>query len=492
MADPCDLVKNEYIGDGSTNLFSFTFEYDTKEEVHVALRDPTTEYFIPIDRNRFTFVNATTVALNVIPEPVKSRTGLPRTNVRIFRATDLTSMVANFYPGSAIRAQDLNDDFEQLRLAILEGRCTIPQPILDFLEENYWDKNADTIYSNENWVSDNSHVASTAAIDKQIKAESAASDAPNDGSIYGRRNSNWAKVSDNFYTESELKNGVLDTRYYTESELNNGQLDNRYYTESEVNNTFYTKTELNNGQLNTLYYTESELNNGQLDNRYFTETELKNGALDSRYFTETELKNGALDSRYYTETELKNGALDSRYYTESESNNRFWEISEAITSDQSLEITNSKLLTAAGMNKYFVRSYVQTLPPTEDIYPGDLWYDSTSGTLYFYYDDGNSTQWVSIVNKGEKGESFEVYFSVDPPIKPKPSMLWFNTARAQLYTWYDDGNSKQWVSVSSQIPSVAGYGDVALRPSEPVRGQMYYNTSSDNLEIYSGTTWINV
>ena len=417
MADPCDLVKNEYIGDGSTNLFSFTFEYDTKEEVHVALRDPTTEYFIPIDRNRFTFVNATTVALNVIPEPVKSRTGLPRTNVRIFRATDLTSMVANFYPGSAIRAQDLNDDFEQLRLAILEGRCTIPQPILDFLSENYWDKNADTISSNENWVSDNSHVASTAAIDKQILAKSAAGDAPNDGSIYGRQSSNWTKVSDNFYTESE------------------------------IDDTFYTKTELNNGQLNTLYYTESELNDG---------------------------------------------ALDFRYFTESESNNRFWEISEAITSDQSLQVTNSKLLTAAGMNKYFVRSYVQTLPPTEDIFPGDLWYDSTNGKLYFYYDDGNSTQWVSIVDKGEKGESIEVYFSVDPPINPTPSMLWFNTVRAQLYTWYDDGNSKQWVSVSSQIPSVAGYGDVALRPSEPARGQMYYNTSSSNLEIYSGITWINV
>ena len=34
-------------------------------------------------------------------------------------------MIATFYPGSSIRAQDLNDDFDQLRLAIQEGKCDL-------------------------------------------------------------------------------------------------------------------------------------------------------------------------------------------------------------------------------------------------------------------------------------------------------------------------------------------------------------------------------
>ena len=76
-------------------------------------------------------------------------------------------MIASFYPGSAIRAQDLNANFEQLRLALLEGRCTIPQPILDYLEDNYWDKNSETITSLDEWVSDDLHVATTGAIAQQ-------------------------------------------------------------------------------------------------------------------------------------------------------------------------------------------------------------------------------------------------------------------------------------------------------------------------------------
>ena len=40
---------------------------------------------------------------------------------------------------------------------------------------------------------------------------------------------------------------------------------------------------------NSQYYTQTQLNSGQLDTRYFTETELTTGALDSRYYTESEV-----------------------------------------------------------------------------------------------------------------------------------------------------------------------------------------------------------
>ncbi len=69
-------------------------------------------------------------------------------------------------------------------------------------------------------------------------------------------------------TESIVDDAVtpakLSEAYYTETELDGGQLDTQYYTE----------TELDAGQLNTLYYTETELDAGQLDTRYYTETEV--------------------------------------------------------------------------------------------------------------------------------------------------------------------------------------------------------------------------
>ena len=166
--DACAFIRNEYIGDGVTRQYSFTFEYGLQDEVHVSLRDPETKYFIPIDRTEWTFVNPTTIEFAQAPAAQTTRLGDPITNIRVFRATDISEMIASFYPGSSIRAQDLNANFEQLRLALLESICSVPQPILDFIEANYWDKNADTIYSTDVWEADDLHVATTGALQKKI------------------------------------------------------------------------------------------------------------------------------------------------------------------------------------------------------------------------------------------------------------------------------------------------------------------------------------
>ena len=42
-----------------------------------------------------------------------------------------------------------------------------------------------------------------------------------------------------------------------------------------------------------------------------------------------------------------------------------------------------------------------------------------------------------------------------PPANPVPGALWFNSLDAQLYIWYDDGNSQQWVIVINQPVSAS-------------------------------------
>jgi hypothetical protein len=58
--------------------------------------------------------------------------------------TDVNPLRAIFYPGSAIRAEDLNADFEQLMMAIEEGRMSV-ELLEDQIELNYWNKLGDTI-----------------------------------------------------------------------------------------------------------------------------------------------------------------------------------------------------------------------------------------------------------------------------------------------------------------------------------------------------------
>jgi hypothetical protein len=60
-------------------------------------------------------------------------------NVRIYRDTNLDNMESTFYPGSSIRAQDLNDDFDQLRFSVQETQCSVSSNKTD-LEEQFWGK----------------------------------------------------------------------------------------------------------------------------------------------------------------------------------------------------------------------------------------------------------------------------------------------------------------------------------------------------------------
>ena len=100
------ITENNYTGNGTTTSYSFSFPYIKKEDVKVTLNSlGTTDFTINPDTP--TVVNFT------LPDLI---TPLPPANgdaIRIFRETDTTATSSTFFPGSAIRAQDLNRNFEQ-------------------------------------------------------------------------------------------------------------------------------------------------------------------------------------------------------------------------------------------------------------------------------------------------------------------------------------------------------------------------------------------
>jgi hypothetical protein len=91
------VTENLYTGNGSTVLYSFTFPYLETTDIKVSVNGTNT--------NAYTLANATTVQFNTAPASSAA--------IRIYRQTDDTALPATFYSGSAIRANDLNDDFTQ-------------------------------------------------------------------------------------------------------------------------------------------------------------------------------------------------------------------------------------------------------------------------------------------------------------------------------------------------------------------------------------------
>lgn len=175
--------QNTYTGNGSTTNYSFTFPYLDQDEVVVEVNDTVT--------TAYTFANATTISFNTAPA-----NGL---SIRIYRQTDTDNPKATFFPGSAIRAQDLNENQLQVLYSVDEWRDqTVPKynAILpddinmggnqinnmaeptsshDAATKNYvdtttWNVTNETVYSTDAWISNDSKVASTAAIANRFDA----------------------------------------------------------------------------------------------------------------------------------------------------------------------------------------------------------------------------------------------------------------------------------------------------------------------------------
>ena len=73
-------------------------------------------------------------------------------------------------------------------------------------------------------------------------------------------------------------------------------------------------------------------------------------------------------------------------------------------------------------------------------------FTASNGAVYSW----NGTVWVPV---GVAGSS--IALSDTPPASPTAGLLWWNSTYGQLFIWYDDGTSQQWVP-ATPVPSLAG------------------------------------
>ena len=106
------ITEDNALGTGSASTFSFTFKYVKESDVYVSVDDVVktkdTHYTFAPNTSSITFLPAHIPALNA--------------RVRIFRETSLTDPAAEFFPGSAIRAQDLNANNDQVLFSAQERK----------------------------------------------------------------------------------------------------------------------------------------------------------------------------------------------------------------------------------------------------------------------------------------------------------------------------------------------------------------------------------
>ena len=172
----------------------------------------------------------------------------------------------------------------------------------------------------------------------------------------------------------------------------------------------------------------------------------------------------------------------------------------SVTGSNIIANWNGDQLQLTGSNPVYVNN---TPPPTQE--QGSLWWDTDDGNLYIYYEfvseSLNYSAWVpatsleivssisasvaqtasyvDIVGDGiavnyvgsqiQLTGSNAVFMDAVPPIDPISGDLWWDTDEGNMYVWYDDGFSQQWVpaisltlqSISADYAVSASYSDFA-------------------------------
>ena len=233
-------IENLYTGNNSTTDYSFTFPYLDDSDIKASLDGVATTNFRLLNATTVQFVNNTTANT---PTP-------PGTDVaiRIYRSTSYDSPKATFYPGSAIRSNDLNDNS-------LQNLYVTQEANVDIL--NSWKKGDPTIQSGETWTSNNTRIATTGGIDARIDAKAntkltddliggtdiAIADNNNAGSSEtGKFTINHSVTGANTTINNSDGNVIQDITISAQGHVTavgSKNLNDVYYTETEVDDNFY-------------------------------------------------------------------------------------------------------------------------------------------------------------------------------------------------------------------------------------------------------------
>ena len=110
---------------------------------------------------------------------------------------------------------------------------------------------------------------------------------------------------------------------------------------------------------------------------------------------------------------------------------------------------------------------------------GFLWYNPTNRSLNVYQGD----RWVQVSAPGGGDGDLVVEISQFPPSATgrADGDFWWDTISGQLYIWYNDGDSSQWVPASPTL-GVGMNANVISQdnpPEGPITGDVWFNTSNN-------------
>ena len=468
------VTQTSYIGNGSQTNYSFTFPYLQTADVKCSI-DAT-------ETTAFTLANATTIQFNTAPAN--------GAKIKIFRVTDDSDLNATFYAGSAIRSSDLNDNFTQNLYTTQEVNARYLSNLGGTMVGDLQiGENADIIF--EGATDDANETKLTVAdptADRTITLPDATGTlitTGDTGTVTGGMIANDAINSQHYVDGSiqtaHIASGALDNRYYTETELDAGQLDNRYYTE----------TELDAGALDPLYFRQDSsetIASGQTWSAGDTHI-ATTAAIDARIIDLVDEVGGfdiVNDEQSFPDTNPGGTTGQAAVLSIKAAT------TDLVPSGTTVTITNGNLannanITITGVPSTIAQGFGFLVESTTTLHtytfhrlvPKATEVTTVASNATAVANVGNNIPAINTANSNLTDIS-TVASNIGNVNNVGGSIANVNTAANNLT---DINNFNDKYQIASSDPTTDGGGNALAE------GDLYFNTTSDELKIYNGGTW---
>ena len=404
--------QNSYTGSQGTGTnnadFAFTFPSFTASEVKVevdnVVKTLTTHY--TVENHNTTSGGTVRFTTNNIP------TGT--TPVRIFRQTDVDTAKATFTAGSSLKANEVNDNFKQLRHALQEaiGANATDRKVQPFnIEDGAITSAAIKDLTIARGDIANDAIDGTKIADDSIDSEHIAADSIDtehyaagsvDNTALGADSVTGTKIADDQINSEHYVGLSIDTEHIanenvttaklapdavTSAKIADDQINSEHYVAGSIDHEHLANDAVDgdniaNDSINSEHYVDGSIDNQHLAANSVTTDKFEqisenrilgrqaSGTGQLQHLTPTEaravlnVENGAtadqtaseiktlLQSDKLTASEIATGALDGRYYTEAESDARYFNIStgDTIKDGDTFPDNDTTIATTAAIN----------------------------------------------------------------------------------------------------------------------------------------------
>ena len=274
------VTEQTYTGNGSTTNYSFTFPYLKSTDIQVQVDAAVT--------TAWSLANATTVQFNTAPASGAL--------IKILRDTNVDNLTATFYAGSALKSEDLNDNFTQ--------NLYVTQEIGNRSFEN----TGTTTMVGNLLMGEDTSVVFEGATDNTYETKLTVADPTADRTI------TLPNITGTVITNADT--GTVTSNMIGDGTIVAGDIASNAVTTAKINVDAVTTTKLADANVTTAKIADANITTAKIADSNVTTAKINNAAVTTAKITDANVTTAKIAADAIDGTKLADNAIDSEHYTD--------------------------------------------------------------------------------------------------------------------------------------------------------------------------------